>query len=351
MCSLNNKEMNLINNLIMIFCCCVATLKGQVKGEFVVKGVIDTVPNSEYIFMYSNKGQLVYDTIKVNDKSEFVLRGEISEPTRLFINIDSEPRSINVYRTWIEPDKTILFHGRTSGRRSVFNYTVQNSEIQTRFEEYKFLMGDFRRGMSLAREDSIERKFIEENLDSYLVLHLLWFRMREDSVDYNFVDRTMAAVPINFRETWLGRNIIKKSQIRVGSLFPNIPQKDKDGNIVKITDFKKRYLLVDFWASWCIPCRKENPFLKEAYKKYQKDGFEILGVSLDESKDKWLEAVGKDGLLWPQVSDLKGFEGGLAKELFIRSIPDNFLLDSQGKIVARGLRGEEVLSLLEKLMD
>ncbi|NQD70937.1 redoxin domain-containing protein [Sphingobacterium shayense] len=343
--------MNLINSLIIVFCCCVVTVKGQTKGEFVVKGVIDTVPNSEYIFMYSDKDQLVYDTLKLDDKSEFVLRGKISEPSRLFVYINGVPRPTDVYHLWIEPDKTILFHGRSGERRALFNYRVQNSEIQRRFEEYKALMEDFRPGMPLAIEDSIERKFIEENLDSYYVLHLLWARMSRDSNDYDFVDHIMAEVPRNLRDTWLGRNIIKKSQIRIGSFFPNIPQEDKDGNIVKIADINARYLLVDFWASWCVPCRMENPFLKEAYKKYQKRGFEILGVSFDFHRDKWLEAIAKDGLIWSQVSDLKGFEGYLGKELFIRGIPDNFLLDSDGRIVARGLRGKELASLLEKLLD
>lgn len=131
---------------------------------------------------------------------------------------------------------------------------------------------------------------------------------------------------------------------------PTLSLPDSTGKTVSLTQFKGKYLLVDFWASWCAPCRKENPNVVAAYQRYHDKGLEILGVSLDENKKSWLKAVQKDGLDWQHVSDLKGWQSGPVLEFGIHGIPFNFLVDPQGKIVARNLRGDDLAKKLQELL-
>jgi thiol-disulfide isomerase/thioredoxin len=131
---------------------------------------------------------------------------------------------------------------------------------------------------------------------------------------------------------------------------PAFAQADTSGKPISLQSFRGKYVLVDFWASWCAPCRKENPFLVAAYNKYHEKGFEVLGVSLDDKKDRWLKAIAADGLPWQQVSDLKGWKNELAVRYGIRSIPANFLLDREGRIIAKNLRGKELEEKLAELL-
>lgn len=127
-------------------------------------------------------------------------------------------------------------------------------------------------------------------------------------------------------------------------------QPDINGKNVSLSSFKGKYVLVDFWASWCGPCRRENPNVVAAYNKYKDKGFDILGVSFDDNKDKWLAAIDKDHLTWTHVSDLKGWQNGAGKLYGVQSIPFNLLLDKEGKILAKGLRGPELEAKLAELM-
>ncbi len=125
-------------------------------------------------------------------------------------------------------------------------------------------------------------------------------------------------------------------------------QKDTSGNLVSLVDFRGKYLLIDFWAGWCIPCRAENPLLIQLYKKYKAKGFEILGVSLDGERKRWTNAIKTDKLEWPQVSDLQIFDNAVSKLYGIASIPQNILVSPEGTIITKNLRGEK---LSNKLAD
>ncbi|WP_442587664.1 redoxin domain-containing protein [Pedobacter sp. AW31-3R] len=155
------------------------------------------------------------------------------------------------------------------------------------------------------------------------------------------------------RQSAIGSQITKALAIDAksakGNPAPEISMTDADGKIVNLSDFKGKYVLIDFWASWCGPCRKENPNVVAAYKKYHEKGFEILGVSLDSKKDAWLKAIAADGLTWTHVSDLKGWSNAAAAEYGVKSVPASFLIDPQGKFVGKDLRGEELNKTLEGL--
>jgi len=135
-------------------------------------------------------------------------------------------------------------------------------------------------------------------------------------------------------------DVAKKTAI--GQNAPDFVMNDTGGKPLSLNSFKGKYVLLDFWASWCGPCRRENPALVKTYREYHQRGFDILSVSLDDNKEKWLAAVSEDHLNWSHVSDLKGWQNSAAKLYGIQAIPMNFLVDKQGRIIAKGLRGEDL---------
>ena len=145
---------------------------------------------------------------------------------------------------------------------------------------------------------------------------------------------------------------VKKIQSKVkGFEAPNFTQNNLENQPVELKDFRGQYLLLDFWASWCGPCRRANPAMVALYDKYKDKGFQILGISLDKTKDRWVKAIETDGLEWPQVSDLKGWNNAVATQYGVRSIPYTVLLDPEGKIVEVNVKGEALDQLLSSLLD
>lgn len=137
----------------------------------------------------------------------------------------------------------------------------------------------------------------------------------------------------------------------VGAVAPDFEQNTPEGQPMKLSDLRGKVVLVDFWASWCGPCRRENPNVVKLYNKYKDQGFEILGVSLDKTKDKWVKAIEKDELTWHHVSDLRGWSNKVAKRYSVSSVPHTILLDKDGKILARNIRGESLEKALADIFE
>lgn len=142
----------------------------------------------------------------------------------------------------------------------------------------------------------------------------------------------------------------KQSAVAIGKPAPDFSQQNSNGKLIKLSDFRGKYVLIDFWASWCKPCRAENPNVVKAYNKYKTKNFTILGVSLDKNKENWLQAIQKDGLAWTEVSDLKFWKNDAAVKYGVNGIPANFLVDPHGKIIAANLRGEDLENKLKEIL-
>ena len=142
----------------------------------------------------------------------------------------------------------------------------------------------------------------------------------------------------------------KLKLLAVGQTAPDFEMASVDGKKIKLSQFRGQYVLLDFWASWCAPCRQENPNLVKQYHAFKDKGFTIFGVSLDANKDLWLKAIKDDKLTWTHVSELKQWDSNIVKLYSIEGIPMSFLLDKQGKIIGKNLRAEQLSELLTKTL-
>ncbi len=156
------------------------------------------------------------------------------------------------------------------------------------------------------------------------------------------------------RQSYLGREvkaiIDARKTVAVGSVAPDFALQTLDGKTISLKDLRGKFVLVDFWASWCGPCMAEVPNVKKVYEKFHVKGFEVVGVSLDEKKEAWTNAIAKHGLSWLHVSSLKGWKCPVAAQYSVTGIPATFLLDPEGKIIARNLRGEELMEAVAKVL-
>ncbi|WP_259071842.1 redoxin domain-containing protein [Mucilaginibacter sp. X4EP1] len=203
------------------------------------------------------------------------------------------------------------------------------------------------------RENALNKKFIQDNPNSYISLTVL--QSFAYGSDYAEIAPLYDNLSPAIMETDAGKKFAallpRIKAVALGATAPEFAEADTSGTMVSISSFKGKYVLIDFWASWCGPCRHENPNVVKAFNRFKGQNFTIVGVSLDRpnAKDKWLNAIHKDGLTWTQVSDLKFWNSEAAQLYAVQGIPQNFLLDPNGKIIAKNLRGDDLEEKLEEL--
>ncbi len=158
------------------------------------------------------------------------------------------------------------------------------------------------------------------------------------------------------KNSYFGNDIkmrIKSAEIGIGAMAPEFSQTDSAGKNISLQSFRGKYVLLDFWASWCLPCRGENEHLVKAFNDYNKKGFTIISISVDKvaAREKWLKAIQDDGLTWTNLSDLKGFENAVARLYCVTAVPQNFLIDPKGKIIAKNLRDGKLENTLNEIFS
>ena len=173
--------------------------------------------------------------------------------------------------------------------------------------------------------------------------------------DFAFMDEMAQKFHKSLPNSHFTKQLVDKvntlRKLAIGAVAPEITMEGPDGNMISLSSLRGNYVMIDFWAAWCRPCRAENPNVVALYKKYNSKGFEVFGVSLDRKKEDWLKAIEKDGLSWTHVSDLQYFNSAAAQLYNIQAIPATYLLDKEGKIIAKNLRGIALRKKLEELFD
>jgi thiol-disulfide isomerase/thioredoxin len=173
--------------------------------------------------------------------------------------------------------------------------------------------------------------------------------------DFSDVKRLYDKLDASAKETLAGKTLAERVDVlkrsAMGAEMINFSQADTSGTPVQFSAFKGKYVLVDFWASWCGPCRAENPNVLKAYNNYKDKNFTVVGISLDEKGDSWKKAIRDDKMPWAELSDLKGWKNEVSTYFGIQGIPSNLLIDPSGKIVAKDLRGEGLHQKLNELLN
>ncbi|QEH39561.1 TlpA disulfide reductase family protein [Chitinophaga sp. XS-30] len=332
------------------------------NGEFRFSGSVSEVQPATILISYDGVGQYDDEPEAMPSILNFYLEpGEIS-----VISADSLENA-KVTGGTVQADYSRLLHQLKS------NYEVLNrfnNEFNSASEEQKasseYIQNSDKQLAAIGSEQmDIYRKFIKDNPGSLMSLFVLECYAKYGSVtllNASFISPELSEIEALYnsldakvRSSKQGiefYKLMKKGvKVEIGNVAPDFEQPDTAGNLVSLRDFRGKYVLIDFWASWCGPCREENPFVVEAYNEYQSKGFTVLGVSLDAGdKELWLEAIYEDGLAWNHVSDLKGWKNEVALLYSVKSVPQNYLLDPEGVVVAINLRGEDLKRKLAELI-
>ena len=349
------------------------------SGDFFVKGKIGCLNKPAKLFLVYNR--MIADSAVLNN-GEFKFNGTISQPTEAYL-------TLNKAGNGFADDIYVKFYLETGGvinvvsSDSLENAKITGTKNNDDEERYKTLMmpiehrdGELETRDTSASEDQKKspqflkelellnknlekerkaenKKFITENPSSLVSLDALYsFAMYSDYNDVSSLfDILSPSVKNSPRGKSYAETIEKMHAVGIGSIAPDFELPDTANNTVKLSSFKGKYLLLDFWASWCPICRESAPGVVKAYNIYKNKDFNILSVSLDKpgDKQKWLNAIHHDGLLWTQVSDLKFWQSPVVALYKLTALPQNFLIDPNGKIIARDLDGNELSAKLAEV--
>jgi len=332
--------------LITILLTCLTQNFAQIKAAIIEGTVINS--NSKSVILFDVSQNKIADSCKL-ENGKFKVTVKTLQPNYFqlvfteteMMYIVAEPGvNINVTYDGKIPDSPKVTGSPAS--ELIYN-TVEG------MKKYDIMAAEYTNKMAKEKRNFI-RTTITNNPKSLANIFLLSQLSTDNDIDmFKLVDKELFPLyPDNTFVSEMHQKLLTSQHLLIGSVAPDFEQTDVSGNKTKLSAFRNYYLLIDFWASWCKPCRAENPYNVELYHKYKGKGFQILGVSLDEDKKAWLLAITQDRLPWVHVSDLKGWANDVAKLYDIQQVPFTYLLDKNGVIIAKGLRGE---ALAEKLKE
>ncbi|RCT54588.1 TlpA disulfide reductase family protein [Winogradskyella sp. KYW1333] len=363
--------------------------KQEPRTDFVINGIAQDVYNGSRVYLkdVSNLGREVYTDTAIVMDGKFILKGSVNEPKVRFLEIQGIPGEflfmLENSEIEIEINKQLMLESTATGSKTHNDLVAYQGGIKELQEENRNLINTFmkyRKEQDTARLDSMKvlledhgqrflkfpAKYVKDNNDSYFSLNLIGLEANKKKFDIeDFLDAYDNLTP-SLKNTPMGGKVKRKldsinteyqktAHLQVGKIAPSFEAPKPDGTIVSLEELKGKVTIIDFWAAWCGPCRRENPNIVKIYNEYHDKGLEIIGVSLDGNsrqsnpKKAWLDAIEKDKLAWTQVSHLKYFNDPVARLYDVNAIPATYILDKDGKIVAKNLRGRQLESKIQQL--
>jgi thiol-disulfide isomerase/thioredoxin len=356
------------------------------QGDFTISGKVGRLNAPAMVFFsyYAGDGSIQDSALLVN--GQFAFSGHVNMPVKATLTLRHPPSGRPVASDYIQLylengkllvtsddsiHKAIITGGpvNTSYQRLQKMRAPVNRSRDSLYAAYYALSAEARkadgfmaaynaRNAAIRAEDQqVSLAFIRENPGSPVSVDVLENYAGMFPPDLNHVDSLFHTLSAGVRKSAKGKAyntlIVNWKRTAIGALAPVFIQNDTLGRPVSLAGFRGKYVLIDFWASWCGPCRAENPNVVKVYNKYKDRDFTILSVSLDRAnaRDSWLKAIRQDNLTWTHVSDLKFWDNEAARLYAVRGIPQNFLIDPKGKIVAKNLRGGELEKELEKYLS